>query len=163
MEPEIKTLTETKVVGKRTRMSFRKNTTERLWKEFMGLRNDIGNTLDASLWSVEMYPDLDFFMNFDPSREFEKWATVPVASTASKPDDFQELIIPRGLYAVFVYKGKPSQASGFYGYIFGTWIPKSKYSLDHRPHLAVMGSKYKGEHPESEEEIWIPVTLEHAV
>ena len=163
MEPRIETLNETKVVGKRARMSFKQNTTAQLWKEFMPLRNDIRDTLDASLWSVEVYPDLDFFKDFDPSREFEKWAAVPVANTVSKPPDFRELLIPEGLYAVFNYKGKASQASELYGYIYGTWLPNSKYSLDNRPHMAVMGPDYKGEHPESEEEIWIPVKQKPAM
>ena len=156
-EPRIETLNETKVVGKGTRMSLKQNTTAQLWSEFMPLISDIGDTLDASLWSVEVYPDLDFFNNFDPTREFEKWAAVPVTATASKPANMRDLLIPAGRYAVFNYKGKPSEAFEFYGHIYGTWIPNSKYSLDHRPHLAVMGSGYKGEHPESEEEIWIPV------
>ena len=147
----------TRVAGLRSRMSSKHDTTAQLWQQFMPLRNDIEDKLDASLWSVEVYPDPEFFRNFDPSREFEKWACVPVARMVTKPADFLELQIPSGLYAVFSYKGKPSESREFFRYIYDTWMPASKYSIDHRPHLAVMGTKYKGEHPESEEEIWIPV------
>ena len=158
LEPRIVTLEQTRLVGKRTRMSFAVNTTARLWKEFMPQRSQIGNVVDATLYSVEVYADLDFFREFDPFREFEKWAAVPVHSFASTPEDLETLVIPAGVYAVFRYRGRESEVSQMYQYIYATWIPKSPYTLDHRPHFARMGPAYKGEDPESEEELWIPVT-----
>jgi AraC family transcriptional regulator len=157
IEPIIKSLEETRVVGKKSHMSLKHNTTVQLWREFMPLRRHITDPLDASFWSVEVYPGPDFFKSFDPAREFEKWAAVPVGPSAIIPEDLQVLLIPSGLYAVFSYKGKESEVSQMYGYIYGAWIPKSGYTLDHRPHFAVMGAKYKGEHPDSEEELWIPI------
>jgi AraC family transcriptional regulator len=157
IEPRMETLNETRLVGKKSRMSFARNTTSRLWREFMPLRKQIGNILDASLYSVEVYEDAGYFREFDPLREFEKWAAVPVRSHDLIPEDLEGLMIPEGLYAVFRYKGKESEVSGMYRYIYGTWIKKSGYILDHRPHFAIMGPKYKGEHPDSEEELWIPV------
>jgi AraC family transcriptional regulator len=156
-EPEIKILRETMLVGKKSRMSSAKNTTAALWEEFMPLRRQIKHRLDAALYSVEVYEDVDFFRNFDPEREFEKWAAVRVSTFASLPAELETLLIPPGLYAVFTYQGKASEASGMYRYIYSTWIPGSGYTLDQRPHFALMGSKYRGEHPDSEEELWIPV------
>ena len=144
IEPELKTLNETRVVGKSARMSLQDNTTEQLWREFMPLRKDIEDALDASLWSVEVYPDPDFFQSFDPSREFEKWAAVPVATNARVPPDLEELQIPAGRYAVFTYRGRPHRAYEIYRYIYGTWIPGSDYVLDHRPHLACPFSGGRG-------------------
>jgi AraC family transcriptional regulator len=63
-----------------------------------------------------------------------------------------------GLYAVFDYKG-PSDDKSIFQYIYSTWVPKSKYKLDNRPHFEVLGEKYKNNDPESEEEIWIPIQL----
>lgn len=157
MEPRIEILDETRLVGKRSRISLMVNTTARLWKEFMPQRSQIGNVVDATLYSVEVYEDMDFFREFDPFREFEKWAAVPVSSFAAIPADLEALVIPEGVYAVFRYRGKESEVSQLYHYIYGSWIPKSRYSLDHRPHFARMGPAYKGEDPDSEEELWIPV------
>ena len=67
--------------------------------------------------------------------------------------------LPGGLYAVFEYKGKASEATDTFEYIFYDWLPKSKYDLDDRPHFEILGEKYKTDDPESEEEIWIPVKL----
>ncbi|MFT5513068.1 MAG: AraC family transcriptional regulator, partial [Bacteroidia bacterium] len=44
-----------------------------------------------------------------------------------------------------------------FGYIFGEWIPNSIYDIDSRPHFEILGDKYKNDHPNSEEEIWIPI------
>jgi len=40
--------------------------------------------------------------------------------------------------------------------MFNTWLPASEYVLGDGPHFAVMGKKYKGEDPDSEEELWMP-------
>jgi AraC family transcriptional regulator len=69
----------------------------------------------------------------------------------------QTMTLPSGLCAVFPYKGPASAAAKTYQYIFTQWLPASAFSLGNRPHFAVMGEKYKGEDPNSEEEIWIPV------
>jgi AraC family transcriptional regulator len=42
-------------------------------------------------------------------------------------------------------------------YIFNTWLPQSNYQLAPRPHFEILGEKYKNNHPDSEEEIWIPI------
>ena len=69
----------------------------------------------------------------------------------------QSLTIPEGLYAVFPYQGKPSEAMETFRYIYSDWLPNSEYEMDDRPYFALMGAKYKGEHPESEEEFWVPI------
>ncbi|RYE38364.1 MAG: GyrI-like domain-containing protein, partial [Sphingobacteriales bacterium] len=43
--------------------------------------------------------------------------------------------------------------------IFTEWLPNSAYELDDRPHFELLGSKYKNDDAESEEEIFVPVRL----
>ncbi len=62
-----------------------------------------------------------------------------------------------GLYAVFPYKGLPQAVDPTLQYIYGVWLPASEYVLDNRAHFAVMGSKYKNNDPDSEEDLWIPL------
>jgi AraC family transcriptional regulator len=69
----------------------------------------------------------------------------------------QSFLLPGGLYAVFHYKGLPSEGAKTFQYIFGTWLPGSEYALDNRPHFEVLGERYNNNSPDSEEEIWIPV------
>lgn len=156
-EPRIEISTERKLVGNRLRMSFSNNRTKELWQGFMPRRSEVRNITGAELYSVEVYDDPRFFENYTPGKEFEKWAAIPVANFDSVPTGMETIIIPEGLYAVFIYKGKASEASKMYRYIFATWIPDSGFLLDSRPHFALMGEKYRNEDPDSEEELWIPL------
>lgn len=157
MTPRITSTEDIQLIGCKTRMSIVENKTANLWQTLMPRRNEITNSVGKELYSVEVYDDLSFFDSFNPKKEFEKWAAVPVSDAEKIPDQLHLLNIPSGDYAVFHYKGKPSEAQATYQYIYGQWLPSSEYVLDNRPHFAVMGEKYRGEHPESEEELWIPI------
>ena len=138
MKPKIETLREKKLVGKRLKMSFARNRTAELWRVFMPRRNEIKNRIGTDLYSIEVYAPL-FWNNFTPDSEFEKWAVIEVADFDGIPDDMEAIQIPSGLYAVFVHRGPASTGPKTYGYIFETWLPDSNFSLDNRPHFAVMG------------------------
>jgi AraC family transcriptional regulator len=156
LEPRIEILPEKKFVGKRINMSFSNNKTRELWRSFMPVRREIKNIIGMELYSIEVYEPL-YFNNYNPEKEFDKWATVEVTDFEKVPDDMDTLILPRGLYAVFIHKGAAGKGPETYQYIFGTWLPASDFQLDDRPHFAVMGEKYKNDDPDSEEEVWIPV------
>ena len=156
LNPRFEILNEKKFVGKSLKMSFADNKTFELWREFMPRRNEIKNNIGDELFSIEVYPE-GFFKNFDPTSLFEKQAAVEVTDFENIPDAMKSLTSPKGLYAVFVYKEKSSIAAKFYQNIFQNWLPNSEFSLDARPHFAVMGEKYKNDSDDSEEEIFIPV------
>jgi AraC family transcriptional regulator len=122
----------------------------------MPRQKTITNNIGLELYSVEIYQP-NFFNNFDPAAVFEKWAAVEVKNFDVVPDHMESLIIPSGLYAVFVHKGPASEGPKTYQYILGTWLPKAEFLLDNRPHFALMGEKYKNNDPTSEEELWIPI------
>lgn len=159
MQPRIEFLAEKKLIGARTRMSFSKNTTRELWRGFMPRRKEILYSTGRELFSVEVYDNVLFFENFNPEAEFEKWAAVEVSDLKHVPEGMETLLIPPGSYAVFIHKGPAGEGQKTYEYIFRTWLPASIYTLDNRPHFALMGEKYKNDDPDSEEEIWIPVKL----
>lgn len=156
MKPKFITLNKRKFIGKRLKTSFVENKTFKLWREFMPYRNEIKNNIGSELYSIEIYPE-GVFENFNPAAEFEKWAAVEVTNFENVSNEMETLISPEGLYAVFVYKGKSSEAAQFYQNIFQNWLPDSEFILDARPHFAVMGEKYKNDSDDSEEEIFIPV------
>ena len=156
MQPRIETLAEKKLIGQMLKMSFSDNKNYELWHNFMPHKNDIKNALNDYLYSVEIYPP-GFYGNFNPIKEFEKWAAVEVSYFNSVPENMKTLKLPEGLYVVFIHKGPASKGPRTYQYIFNTWLPHSEYHLDNRPHFALMGEKYKNNDPASEEEIWIPI------
>lgn len=159
MEPRIITIHEKKLVGKRIRMTLSANQTAELWQSFMPRRKEIRNKLNADLISIEVYDQNLDFSDFNLNTEFEKWAAVEVSAFEEIPETMETLTLTGGLYAVFQYKGAASDFASTFRYIFGTWLPSSEYSPENRPHFEVMGEKYKGNDPTSEEEIWIPIKL----
>jgi AraC family transcriptional regulator len=159
MKAELRTIPDKKLVGKRTRMTLSANQTAELWQSFMPRRKEIRNKLNADLISIEIYDQNLDFKDFNPTTEFEKWATVEVSAFEEIPDKMETFTITGGLYAVFLYKGAANNFGSTFRYIFGTWLPASEFVLDNRPHFEIMGEKYKGNDPTSEEEIWVPIKM----
>jgi AraC family transcriptional regulator len=156
MNPKIISIGEKKFIGQTIEMSFVNNKTPELWKQFMSRKKEIKNIIGIELYSIEIYPPT-FFEQFHPANIFKKWAAVEVSNFNDIPQDMEKLISPEGLYAVFLYKGSASDAPKIIQNIFQNWLPGSGYSLDYKPHFAVMGEKYKNNDPDSEEEFWIPI------
>ena len=155
MKPRIENLVEKKLVGKCLTMSLVKNRTAELWQSFMPIKNQISNKVSNELISLQVYKP-SYFTNFNPTLEFEKWATVEVTSFEMLPSEMETFTLMGGLYAVFHYVGSSNDPSIFQ-YIYGTWLPNSDYTLDDRPHFELLGDKYKNNDPTSEEEIWVPI------
>lgn len=155
--PRIELINEKKLFGKRLRMSFSENKTQGLWQMFMPRYKAMSNKVNGLLYSVEVYDSPSFFTHFNPEAPFDKWAAAEMNEQERVPDEMESLLIPEGLYAVFVHKGPASDGQKTYSYIFQTWLPQSGYTIDNRPHFALMGEKYKHNEADSEEEIWIPI------
>ena len=155
MNPRIEKLEEKKLIGQNIKMSLTNNKTGLLWGQFAPRIKEIQHRSSEDKISMQIYPQL-YYEQFNPSNEFEKWATVEVNDFEDIPNGMKTFVLKEGLYAIFDYKGSSADNSIFQ-YIFSEWIPNSKYVVDDRPHFEVLGSKYKNNDPNSEEEIWIPV------
>lgn len=156
MKSRIETISEKKLAGKRMKMSLLENKTSILWKNFMVERHQIKNSVNNNLYSLQVY-DSDYFTNFNPGREFIKYAMVEVEDFDLIPNGMEAFTLPGGLYVVFTYKGLPSEGAKAFQYIFDEWIPNSNYVVDSRPHFELLGEKYNNNSPASEEDIWIPI------
>ena len=129
-----------------------------IWKQLMPRIKEINNTVSNDLFSVQVY-DIKNFENFTSLTDYKKYALVEVSDFNNTPEGFEEFEIPSGKYAVFLHKGIAANFTTTAQFIFGKWLPESEYQLDNRPHFSVMGDAYLGhENPDSEEEIWIPIT-----
>ena len=157
------TIAEKKLVGKQLTMRFAEDKTVALWQSFMPRRREIQNNLNQDLISLQLFgPDFNF-EKFDPQMPFVKWAAVEVPDFSTVPEGMETLILPAGLYAVFLHRGAAATAPQTFQYIFGTWLPASEFELDNRPQFEVLGAKYQNNSPASEEEIWIPVKPKNAI
>jgi len=156
MIPRIETINDKKLVGKRMTMSYANYRIGELWGSFMPRRKEITNNLSNDLISLVVYAP-NHFIDFKPTNQFERWATVEVENFNNVPDELETYNLSSGLYAVFNYKGMSAGAAAFFQFIYSEWVPNSEYILDDRAHFEVLGEKYKNNDPSSEEEIWIPI------
>jgi AraC family transcriptional regulator len=156
MTVRIVTIEEKKLVGKKLKMSFANYRIGELWSSFMPKRKQIQQCLSNDLFSVIIYKP-DHFVNYKPTNEFERWATVEVSEFVNVPDEMETYLLSSGQYAVFNFIGSSSSITSFYQNIFAVWLPNSSYTLDDRAHFELLGEKYKNNDPTSEEEIWIPI------
>ena len=155
--PEIKTLKQKKLVGMRIATNLSANQTIGLWRAFMPRKKEILNIANQDLISMEVFDSSFPFLDFNAETPFEKWAAVEVLKINSVPAGMESFELQTGLYAVFNYKGSSSRGEEIFTYIYRKWLPGSGYRIDNRPHLAIMGEKYRNNDPNSEEELWIPI------
>lgn len=139
-------------------MSFAGDRTSELWRSFMPRRQEILHPVNTDLISLQVYPQP---LSWPPDLNivFEKWATVEVDQVMTIPPGMGSLLVQPGLYAVFPHIGAGPTAQKTFTYIFGEWLPQSPYYLDDRPHFEVLGAKYRNNHPDAEEEIYIPIRV----
>lgn len=156
IQPTIQQFPSKTFMGISVKMSLTDNRTSELWRSAISLKPAVDQLENNNAYSIECYSE-DYFNAFTPEKQFEKWAAFLPKENSPIKNPFTTITIPEGRYAVFHYKGSSANAFALFSYIFNTWLPDSGYILDHRPHFAVMGEKYKNNDPSSEEEIWIPI------
>lgn len=157
MKPEIKNIQAKKTIGFSIKTTMSNDQTIKIWQQLMPRLKEVKNAVSADLFSLQVYNG-ETFEEFTPTTEFTKYALVEVKNYDFIPEGFETFEIPAGDYAVFIHKGTSVEFFRTSQYIYGEWLPKSKFKLDKKPHFAVMGDKYFGhENPESEEEVWVPV------
>jgi len=155
--PRITELAPKKLIGMPLRMSLATDKTPYLWRQFMQVKNTIPHLVSSDLFSVQIYEPGFNMQQFTPHTIFEKWAAAEVSSIEIIPEGMQTVELPAGLYAVFLHKGAAQTGEQTFRYIFETWLPASAYEWEQRPQFEILGSLYKNNHPDSEEEIWIPI------
>ena len=155
MNPDIIELGHKTLIGIPMQMSVTDNQTPRLWSTFMPRLHEVEGRVNDEFISLQQF-DPDYFRTFNPARKFTKWASVEVSQMDDVPVGMECFELPAGLYAIFHYKGLPGNPEIFQ-FIYGKWLPSSGYSLDDRPHFEVLGSKYRRDSAESEEDIYIPI------
>jgi AraC family transcriptional regulator len=159
VNPGIVKIEPKKLIGMSLKMSLKNDRTPELWKKFMLRRNEIINPINNDLICMQIYDKNLNFNDFTPETIYEKWAVREVNEIIDVPYEMESFILDGGLYAVFDYKGLPSEFASTWIKIYKVWLPNSEYELDQRPHFDLLGAKYKNNDPDSEEEIWVPIKI----
>lgn len=158
MKPRFEDIKERKLIGMRIAATISFDDTAQLWKKFVSRQDEIKNKMDSGYYSLQVYPENMKMEDFTESTTFERWAAVEVNAYEYIPDGMEEKLLAGGKYAVFTHIGPVKTFVETSNYIYSEWLPASEYKLDARAHFERLGEKFYGpEHPESEEEIWVPV------
>jgi AraC family transcriptional regulator len=129
-----------------------------MWKAFMPRRHEISHQNSEDLYSMQIYTGGLNALQFNPQTSFLRRAAMVVSNYENVPEGMLRFDHPGGLYAVFMHHGPASEFGKTAAFIFGEWIPKSKYEVDDRPHFEILDKRYLGpDHPDSVEEVWIPL------
>lgn len=155
MQPRIDHIQEKTLVGMFETMSLIENKTYKLFGKFMPRKKEIAAVANKDVLDIRVYPK-DYYLNFNPSNYFTKWALVEVTESENIPNDMEVFNLVSGDYAVFSQKGLGVD-NKLYEFIFTEWLPNSDYTLDDRPHFDVLDEKYQHRNPDAIQEIWIPI------
>jgi len=155
MKPRIEIIKEKKFIGMSIEMSLADNQTFQLFNTFMPRKKEILNLKNHDVYDLIIYPK-GYFLTFDPTANFKKYALVEVLDLENIPAEMESFILSKGKYAVFTFKGYvPNQAN--FEYIFSTWLPNSTFDLDDRPHFDILSEKIQQKSNDAYQEIWIPI------
>ena len=153
VSPKIVDLKAKYSVGLKKTTSMDPEQIKSLWQEFMPQLHRIEGRKSQELIALQDFSNSD---PNNPTDLFDMWALTEVKEENAFPDSMTQFNIPEGLYAVFLLKGTDVQ--GLMTFIMKDWLPHSEYKLDtNRPHFQIMGKKYKNNHPDSEEDFYIPI------
>ncbi|WP_224491079.1 GyrI-like domain-containing protein [Robertkochia flava] len=132
------------------------------WMKFMPLLKTLASgRADSYLYAVQEYQTNPDSPQYGPATIIHFWAGIRMRNEANLlPKEVESLTVTSGSYAVFLHRGPAREFSKTMDDILNGWLPDSGYVLEQRPHLQVMTPEYKGpEHPDAEEEVWVPVRL----
>lgn len=145
---------ETRVLkGLSASMSLTNDETFNLWSRFQQMRIHHQLQEPDFYYSVHVYPE-NYFEAFSPEQHFTKYALIDLNNSELAPQAWEPFELNGGLYAVFDHKGPDTS---IFQYIYTQWLPQSGFRLDSRPHFEKLPAGYVPGHPESEEEIYIPI------
>ena len=152
MEPSIITRPAQKLVGISQRFDYADLSLPKLWSAFRPYRDLISNRAgDDSFGIYEQYEEDGEDVTFSyiccaPVTNFEK---VPAGMITRE--------LPEQMYAKFIHRGSIGNLDKTLKYIWGSWLPKSKYDYVERPDFELYPPKYNVMDPNSEMALHIPI------
>ncbi len=139
------------LVGNSLTMTLSDDLTYSLWKQFKSENKVFLSGYTGCYYSVQEFPE---GFTGGLQEPFSKWAAI---KTETMIGTMNSIIIHEGLYAEFEHIGTPETLGITMAKIFTQWLPKSKFQLDNRPHLAIMKNNYSTSDPKAIETILIPI------
>lgn len=152
MEPEIIQQDEMKIVGIASQYDEDDFDLHRLWSAFRPYVGNIPNRTEANAFGIyESYEEKEGEVCFSYI------CSVAVSSFEDMPEGMISRVIPEQMYARFVHKGPVANIHETLKYIWGSWLPKSKYEYVEKPDFELYPEGFDDSDPENVLYLNIPV------
>ncbi|MDX9955812.1 MAG: GyrI-like domain-containing protein [Anaerolineae bacterium] len=151
MEPQIIQKEAFSVVGVKLHCFMgQPNDFSQLWGQLFGRMGEIENITEQGI----SYGVMDAYDESTGGWDYIAAFSVDAGTIA--PEGMVKLDIPAATYAVFSYTMPTIQET--YDMIYQQWLPQSVYEHAHTPELERYGMTFNPEDPNSQFEIYVPVT-----
>lgn len=152
MEPSIIVRPAVKLVGVARQYGNEDLSLPKLWSAFRPYRDRIENRVsDESFGIYECYEEEE-----DEVR-FSYVCCAPVSDFEHIPEGMTARELPEQMYAKFIHRGSIANLDKTLKYIWGSWLPKSKYEYVEKPDFELYPPGYNVMDPESEMALHIPI------
>jgi AraC family transcriptional regulator len=152
MAPQIITRPAMKFIGIASQYDEADLSLPRLWSAFRPYRDNIKNrTNDESFGIYESYEEDGDTVNFTYicCAAVENFNVIPQGMLARE--------LPEQLYAKFIHKGSITDLDKTLKYIWGSWLPKSKFKYAEKPDFELYPPGYNVMDPQCEMALHIPI------
>ncbi|MGB1239153.1 MAG: AraC family transcriptional regulator [Pseudomonadales bacterium] len=157
LEPRIESRGPLKTVGVVNRYTHEDLNLSLLWSAFMPMASQIPNRVGKSFFGLyENYRENGASHTTEVA--FSYVCSVEVEDFSEVPDTMVIREIPAQLYAVFEHRAPLSELPATLAYIWGSWLPKSRYDYLERPDFELYPpQKITPDNPTRVIELHIPI------
>ncbi|MBQ4875727.1 AraC family transcriptional regulator [Pseudoalteromonas luteoviolacea] len=152
MEPEIIEQAAMKIVGIATQYDDGDLSLPKLWSGFRPYRDKIPNRVGSDFFGI--------YENYEESEEVTRFVYICSAQVENF-DDVPEGLITRELaaqtYARFTHIGPIAKLEETLRYIWGSWLPKSKYEYADKPDFELLPANFNDADPNNKIYLNIPI------
>jgi len=152
MEPEIIHQSEIKVVGIASQYEDDDFDLCLLWSAFLPYEGKIPNRTQSNAFGI-----YESYQENESEIRFTYICAVAVANFDQIPEGMTPRTIPEQTYAKFTHKGPISNLHETLKYIWGSWLPKSKYEYVEKPDFELYPEEFDDSDPENVIYLHIPV------
>jgi len=152
MEPQIITRPAMKLIGIANKYNETDLSLPRLWSAFRPFKDSIKNrTSDESFGIYESYEEDGDNVNFTYI------CCAVVKNFDFIPQGMSTRELPEQLYAKFIHKGSINNLDKTLKYIWGSWLPKSKFEYEEKPDFELYPPNYNVMDAQCEMALHIPI------
>jgi AraC family transcriptional regulator len=152
MEPEIIDRAAIKTVGIAMRYNNDDLDLKKLWSAFKPYKDTIPNRVGTDLFGI-----YEEYQENEDSTEFTYVCSAKVSDYSDIPEGMVARDIESQLYACFDHKGPIANLEATLKYIWGSWLPKSKYEYVEKPDFELYAEGFCDAEPDNILKIFIPI------